>query len=549
MMRPSISAMTRFFDIRWPLLLAVMGAACSGGNEADSGFDDPSSTDEAVGTGFSVVTNRYDNNRSGENLSETHLTTANVNKSKFGLLFSRTVDGQTYAQPLYLGGVSVGGKVRNVVYVATEHNNVYAFDADNKSASSPLWQRNLGSAGSPSEFGCSDMLDKVGISSTPVIDKNAGTIYVVAKSKEGSNWVQRLHALDVLTGKERAGSPVTITATVTGSGEGSSGGKVSFNPASELNRAGLLLASGQLYLAFASHCDKSPYHGWVLAYDPGTLKLTHTFNISPNGGKGGIWQAGVGLSADASSVYFAAGNGTTNPNPSSLDASEGVLRLNLSDLKLQDYWIPTDFKNLNATDADMSTGAILLPHHLLLTGSKDGQLYVLDKTNLGKYHSDKDHILQSFVTQGKEAGQRGHVHAGPIYYNVPNQGESIFLWPEESELTEYRMNSSHQLGSPNFGNTAKPGHPGGIITLSANGNVAGTAIIWASAPKKDAWHSTEPGVLYAIDAANISRVLWSSDQTSGEAIGNFAKFCPPTVANGKVYMATFSNELRVYGLR
>jgi hypothetical protein len=303
-------------------------------------------------------------------------------------------------------------------------------------------------------------------------------------------------------------------------------------------------------MAFASHCDMSPYHGWVLAYDPSTLALKTAFNISPNGGAGGIWQAGVGLSADADSLYVAAGNGTTSPDPANLDASEGILRLKLSDLTIVDYWIPTQYHTLNGQDADLSTGAILLPYNLLLSGSKDGRLYVLNKTSLGGYQSGGDHILQTLITQGRQAGQRGHLHNGPIYYNVPGQGDSVFMWPEESQLTEYRMDGNHLLISPpTFGNIGLPGHPGGIVTLSANGSQAGTGIIWASVPTHDAWHSTQPGVLYAVDASDITHVLWSSQQASGDALGNFAKFNSPVVTNGKVYMATFSNALRVYGLR
>ena len=242
------------------------------------------------------------------------------------------------------------------------------------------------------------------------------------------------------------------------------------------------------------------------------------------------------------------------PSAAALDLSESVVRLRISDYTVQDYWIPTAYTSLNAADTDLSSGAVLMPHNLLVTGSKDGRLYLLDATNLGKFNATTDAILQTLTMPGKASGGRGHVHGGAIYYNLPNGGgEKVFLWPEDSPLMAYTLNATTRtLGGlttdPIPSATFTPGHPGAILTLSANGSVAGTGILWATFPTQNgidgAWHTTSAGALYAVDATNITKVLWS-DSTG---TWNVAKFAPPVVANGHVYVGTFSNSLRVYGL-
>jgi len=516
----------------------------------------------------SVVTNRYDNARSGANLEETQLTTANVNANHFGLLFSRKVDGQIYAQPLYLSNVKLhDGTLHNIVYVATAHNTVFAFDADDPALTAPLWQRNLGPAG-PTTAGtikCDNLSPEVGITATPVIDRAAGVLYVVDKTYDGQRWAQHLHALSVITGDDLQGSPQNITASVPGTAADAVGGIVSFNPTMELGRAGLLLQSGAVYMAFASHCDKAPYHGWILGYAYDGAKLTQTvaFNVSPNGNAGGIWQAGVGLSSDGTSVYAAVGNGSTNPSATPPDVSEGVARFGLADFSVQDYWIPSAYAPMNQADDDLSSGAILLPHDLIITGSKGGRVYLLDRANLGKYSQNGDKILQTLTTPGKVAGQKGHLHGGPVYYKVPGGPEWVYLWAEDSQLTGYELDPSARRlqtsasGGPSAQGkfaTTTPGHPGGMLSLSANGDAPGTGILWASTPKDSgdgAWHNVDRGVFYAIDAADITHVLWSSDPMKLEdgTVANVAKFTAPVVVNGHVYVATFSSALNVYGLR
>jgi hypothetical protein len=541
---------------------SVAGSATStGGSSAGAGgFDaDAGTAGGALMASTAIVTNRNDNVRSAANLTETSLTPATVNASGFGLLFSRSVDAQIYAQPLYLGGLTLNGQQHNVVFVATAQNSVYAFDADNPSASAPLWQKNMGAPGQTTGFSCTDMTPEVGITSTPVIDQQAGNLYLVAKGEENGTWVQRIHILDILTGGERPGSPVVIAASVPGTGDGSTGGKVSFNAKTALNRPGLLLQDGTLYLAFASHCDSGPYHGWVLGYqyDGAKLTQTHAFTVSPNGSEGGIWQAGVGLSSDGANIYFAAGNGSTNPNSSPPDLSESVVRLRASDFTAQDYWTPTNYSALNKADSDLSSGATLLPHDLIVTGSKDGRIYVLDRANLGKFNAGSDAILQSLTTPGKGDGQRGHVHGGPIYYKDPTSGDEwVLIWPESSPLMRYKIDpSTRTLTGLVTSPIASPGHPGGVLSLSANGTTKDTAVLWAAAASGSnpdgGWHMAVPGTLYAIDpSATPPSLLWSSDQNfSRDAVGDFAKFNTPTVANGHVYLATFSGALRVYGLR
>jgi len=530
------------------------GAGGAGGSSAGTGGAGTGVGGATTRTTYAVTTNRYDNARSGSNLQETTLTAANVNATQFGLLFSRVVDGQIYAQPLYVGGLTMpDAKVHNVVYVATEHNTAYAFDADDAAATAPLWSLNVGT---PATNSCDNLEPEIGITSTPVIDPVAGTIYFISKSQEAGGSVQRIHAVNIVTGVERPGSPLVIAATVKGTGAGSSGGNVAFNAATQLNRPGLLLVNGVVYAAFASHCDAGAYHGWVLgySYDGTRFKQVLTFNVSPDGTQGGIWQAGVGLSSDGTNIFVVVGNGSTNPSAASLDLSESVLRLRISDYSVQDYWIPSAYASLNAVDSDLSSGAILMPHNLLVTGSKDGRLYLLDATNLGRFNATADAILQTLTMPGRANGGRGHVHGGAIYYSLPNAGgEKVFLWPEDSPIMSYTLNATTRtLGAlttdPIPSATFTPGHPGAILTLSANGNVAGTGILWATFPTQNgidgAWHTTSAGALYAVDASNITKVLWSDSTGSW----NLAKFAPPVVANGHVYVGTFSNSLRVYGL-
>jgi uncharacterized protein (TIGR03437 family) len=506
-----------------------------------------------------VETQHNDNGRTGANLNELVLTTANVNQQQFGKLFQRSVDGQIYAQPLYSSGIDMPGKgPRNVVYVATMHNTVYAFDADDANLSAPLWSVSLGPAialpdaniGPP---GYRDIEVEVGVLSTPVLSMQSNAMYVVAASKAGAQYRHTLHALNLNTGAEMFGGPVTIGGSVHGTGDGSRNGTVTFISNRQLQRAALLLHSDNLYIAFASYGDEGPYHGWVFSYDARTLQRTAIYNTSPNGEGAGIWQSGQGLAADDNGIYFLTGNGSF-----SLDASavgDSFVKLDF-DLKLKDWFSPFNNADLDAADQDLgSSGVLLIPGtNLMVGGGKEGKFYLLRRTNLGHFNAAGDtQIVQSFYVNRDH-----HIHGGPLYWDGP-LGACVYVWPENDFFKAYRFNDGLFQTTPiSVSTTTAPGNvpggsvgmPGGMLSLSANGSTPGTGVVWAShAYDKDANQQVVNGIVYAYDASDLSKELWNSKQNSArDDIGKFAKFCSPTVVNGKVYVASFSGYLAVYGL-
>lgn len=501
-----------------------------------------------------MLTQHNDNARSGTNLHETVLNTSNVNVKQFGKLFTRSVDGQVYAQPLVVCGLTFPGKGKhNVVYLATEHNSVYAYDADDPKAAAPLWQINLGPSCPYTDFyktEWTDMNDEVGITSTPVIDLRSKTIYVESKTKENGTYFQRLHALDLITGEEKPGSPVTITAQVKGTGLDSVNGVVSFNPFTQLQRPGLLLSNGVIYLAFGSHADTEPFHGWVIGYDPKTLKQVFVWNTTPNGSEGAIWQSGQGLAADASGYIFATlGNGDADAQTGGPDYGECIVRLNpkAKGSPVADWFMPFNFADLNQNDGDLgSSGPMLVPGtNMLVTGSKEDVLYVVQRNAMGHFHkADDAEIMQNFP------GGNGHVHGAPVSWLTPNNGRILYVWTENDNLRSFKWQDGKFVPFA-VGPTRLPyGMPGGFLTLSADGSRAGTGIIWASHPFDDnANWKTVTGELQAFDASDPSKELWNSRMNlTRDDLGMFAKFNPPTVVNGKVYLATFSKKLMVYGL-
>ncbi len=338
------------------LVIACAASCMVGGPGENSGV-----AQEAVVSSVSVLTQHNDLNRSGTNLQETVLTTTNVAGGTFGKLFARAVDGQIYAQPLYVGG---GIGTHNVVYVATEHNSVYAFDADDPAATSPLWHVSLGTPVPSTDMtGCVDLTPEVGITGTPVIDPVSKTLYVVAKTKVSGAYSQALHALDIATGTERPGSPVTLQGTVAGTGGGSVSGQIAFDPFRQHNRAGLTLVNGVVHIAFASHCDVGAYHGWILSYDASTLARVSQYATTPNGTLGGIWMAGQGLAADSDgSLYFLSGNGTsdttngTNLGMAAVKVTPGAG----GQLGTASWFIPWNQSSLNSGDLDLGSGGALL---------------------------------------------------------------------------------------------------------------------------------------------------------------------------------------------
>jgi hypothetical protein len=514
--------------------------------------------------------------RTGWNNNETQLTQANVSSGNFGEIFSRQVDDQIYAQPLIMSNVSIGGGTHNIVIVATVNNSVYAFDADDSSVSTAYWHVNLTySSSTYRPIKNSDMtgacggnyLDfsgNMGIVGTPVIDSTTNTLYVVARSvsNSGSTYVQYLHALDIATGAEKTNSPISITASYPGTGDGSSGGIITFDQQKQNQRPGLLLYNGVIYIAWSSHCDWGPYHGWVLGYDASTLTPKYVYNDSKNGGLAGIWMSGQAPAVDDNGyIYISTGNGTTgssgNPNDTS-NRAESLIKLSTSsgNLKVADFFTPDDWDYLNNNDLDYGVdGVLLLPNtNLSLSGSKESYLYLIDNTNMGGATTDNSNVKQILNINASSTSSEKHIHGSPVYFQDNNGNEYVYAWAENGLLKQFPfIRSSLLFDTLNkiVGNTVLPGGmPGAMLSVSSNGFQQGTGILWTSHPiNGDANHSVVPGILQAFDATNVTHELWNSNMSGlRDSIGKFAKFVVPTIANGKVYMATFSNKLNVYGL-
>ncbi len=520
-----------------------------------------------------VVTYQYDNARSGQNTSETILTTTNVKVNQFGKLFAQPVDGEVYAQPLYLTNVAISGKgTHNVVIVATENDSVYAFDADSNAGANsvPLWHASLvdtAHGANPGEtavddsttLGCGEPGPKIGITSTPVIDQSTGTIYVEAKSTNGSNYYHRLHALDIVTGNEKSPGPVQIKATVSGTGDGSSNGSLTFESMAlhQNNRPALLLMNGTIFIGYGSHCDFSPFHGWLFAYDEATLAQKGVFVSTPNTGMGGIWMSGAGPAADTSgNLYLATGNGTFSQG-TPLELGDSILKFHFSNgiLSLSDYFTPFDQANDAANDIDVGSGGVLLlpdqpgAHpHVLVQAAKAGRIYVIDRDQMTTNNS---HYCRSCngdpeILEESAAGAINPMFSMAAYWN-----STIYVWAEGDVLKSIPITN----GLPDFAHITSIltglGFPGATPSISSNGSTAGTAILWAIDSSQYGPPAPGPGpsVLHAYDATNISNELWNSSQApnSRDRAGNAVRFTVPRIANGKVYIGT-DTEVDVYGL-
>jgi hypothetical protein len=492
---------------------------------------------------LTISTNRYDGARTGANLSEFSLTPSNVNVAGFGKLYAYPVDGSVYAQPLYVPGVVINGAPRNVLYVATMNDRIYAFDADSSSPT-PLWSRDFTSPPAITPVPITDIappnrniVGNVGIHSTPVIDTASKTIYLVARTKENGRYVQRLHALDITTGASRSGSPVEISAA--------SGGVV-FDPKMQSQRAALALSNGVVLIGWAGHEDLLPYHGWIMGYDAATLARVSVFCVTPDGYGGGVWQGGRAPTIDAAgNVYFVTGNGLWD---GSRNFGNSVLKFAVSrgGMTLLDFFTPFNQEALNAGDDDLSGSSFtLLPQtSLLLGGGKEGVLYLLDSTNLGRLADGDAQIPQRIDVQG------GHVMGGPVFWNSSALGPMVYHWAEDDVLKAYRFSGGRLVLPPRMqGGVMSPGHPGGSLTLSANGTAAGTGIVWSSMPaSQDGIHGLVAGILRAFDAETLTEI-WNSEQNAArDSAGTLMKFVPPIVVNGKVYMPSHDNAVSVYGL-
>jgi Immunoglobulin I-set domain len=501
-----------------------------------------------------VVTYHYDNLRTGQNVSEMTLTPSNVNVNSFGKLGEFAVDGLVDAQPLLLSNLTIAGVgTKNVLYAVTENDSIYAFDADSISAAggNVLWQASALLAGeTPSDIhGCGQVSPQIGITSTPVIDRGRNAIYLVAMSKDGSgNYYQRIHGLDLTTGKELFGGPTTIAATYPGTGDNSSNGLVVFDPKQYKERPGLLELNGTIYTTWSSHCDNRPYTGWIMAYSADTLAQTSVLNLVPNGSEGSIWMSGAAPGADAfGNIYLILGNGdfdtTLNSNgfPANGDCGNCFAKISsTAPPALLDYFTPLNTVSESDSDMDFGSGGeLLLPdvtdssgntRHLAIGSGKDANIYVVDRDNMGKFNGNADNIYQLITGQ-----LSGGMFSKPSYFNG-----TVYYGAVGDFIKAFPIVDGQLATSPSSRSGRAFAYPGATPTISASGTTNG--IVWVV-------ENSSPAVLHAYDATNLSNELYNSTQASGGK-DNFSnnKFITPIVANGRVYVGTASS-VAVFGLR
>jgi hypothetical protein len=489
-----------------------------------------------------VLTYHNNNQRNGLDPAESILTQSNVNVNTFGKLFTVAVDGLVDGEPLYLSAVPVQGLTHNLLIVVTENDSVYAFDAD---SGTPLWHiSTLATGETPSDDrGCSQVEPVIGITSTPVISRPAGSngvIYTVAMSKDSSgNYHQRLHALDATTGNELYSGPVEITAQYPGTGDGSSGGNVIFNPAQYKERSGLLLAANTVYLTWASHCDIRPYTGWVMGYNAKTLKQTTVINVTPNGNEGAIWGAGAGLSADGQgNIFFLDANGvfdtdlTSSGFPSSGDFGNAFIRLTTKGgLAAADYFEMDNGVQESDSDTDLGSGGIvLLPAMTTSSGTtvelavgagKDSNLYIVNRANMGKFNPNNNGAIYQEVSGALPGG----------IWSMPAFGYGrLYYGPVGEPLKEFQFKKALLSSSPVAQSSNSFGYPGTTPSISSNKGT--NTIVWAS-------ENTNPAVLHAYNADTLVELYNTSQAPNGrDNFGAGNKFIIPMIANGKVYVGT-----------
>jgi outer membrane protein assembly factor BamB len=499
-----------------------------------------------------VLTYHNDLSRTGQNVNETILTAGNVNSTGFGLLFSFKVDGPIDAQPLYVSGLTIGGVSHNVVYTATENDSAYAFDAD---TGAQLWKVSAKMPGeiapSGKSINCNQIGPTLGITATPVIDRSSGphgTIYLVAMSANSSgNYFQRLHALDLTTGAEQFGGPTTIQAQVPGTGAGSEAGTLSFDPKQYAERAGLLLLNGVIYMGWTSHCDIQPYTGWLMGYSESTLAQTSVLNLTPNGSEGAIWQSGAALASDGNNIFFLDANGTFDTTlnaqgfPSQGDYGNAFLKVSTNGaLAVADYFAMDNTVIQSGKDRDFGSGGVLLlppqvdaggiTRNLAVGAGKDGNVYVVNQTNMGKFSATNNRIYQQL---------KGVLGAGmwamPAYFNG-----NVYFGPQLGSLKQFTFSKAKLSLAPASMTTISFEYPGTTPSVSANGTANG--IVWAIEHGK-------PSILHAYDATNLATELYNSSQAANnrDRLGNASHFGVPTISNGKVYVGT-ANSVAVFGL-
>ena len=498
-----------------------------------------------------VTTSQYDNARTGATLNERILTPQNVNVQQFGRLGAFKVDGPVYAQPLIVPGVEIPGKgTHDVLYVATEHDSVYAFDSI-RPGDPPLWHVSFLDRAhntiplSEDMVQCPFIRPEVGITSTPVIDIKTGTLYVLARTAirhgvSDNEYFQHLHALAITTGVEKFGGPKLITASVPGRGAGRSNRQVDFDPLHENPRAALTLANNTVYLTWASSCDVDPYHGWVMAYEPGNLAQKSVLNVNPDGSEAGIWLADTGPAVDSEgNLYLPTGNGTFDATSGGRDYGDSVIKLDGSSLAVRDYFTPFDQADILAGDSDVgSSGPTVLPDqpgphpHLLLQPTKHSVLYVIDRDEMGKFHTGSDAIPQRIKMAGPGLGAMAYWN-GHAYFAASND-----------YLHDYAIKNGRLAVAAS--SSMKFADPGATPSISADGKK--NAIVWAISTKTWNGPDTKPAVLYAFDANKLGEPIYTSEQNSQRDRAAMAtRFVIPVVVNGRVYFGTRS-EVEVYGL-
>jgi hypothetical protein len=514
----------------------------------------------------SVTTYHNDIGRTGVNSQETILNATNVAPGSFGKLYSLPVDAQIYAQPLYVPSVAIPGQgTHNILYVATMNNSVYAFDAD---SSTPIvyWAVNLGTAVpcltlEPSwETICeAGIQGTIGILATPVIDVADNALFVVAETYVSTTQTAfELHSLNLTTGKEKAGSPAVISGQVAGAGQDSTAGVLAFNPYWHLQRPGLSLVNGNIYIGFASHGDGGPYHGWLFGYSELTLRRTVIQCMSPNYWGNGIWQGGAAFSSDGNgNVYLQTGNGSFNASlPGGTEWGEAVLKMSaIQGMAITSYFVPSDEQLLDTNDYDVGAGGtIVLPgpvtltYPMLVAGGKDGNVFLLNTNTLGGYNST-DAVVQEFQALTNSNPDYGSAHyGGSVFYN-----NALYFWGSGDVLKQFAFSgdSFSLLYTGSYQTTAYE-TTAPSMSLSSSGLTPGTGVLWAVHAQLYSDGFAWPAELHAYDASNVGNELWNSGTDSSSAnpnySGSWAKFVPPTIANGKVYLATFDGVVNVFGL-
>lgn len=503
-----------------------------------------------------VLTYRNNNSRTGQNASETTLTPANVKSTSFGKLFSTTLDGKVDAQPLYVSEVNVPQHgVQSVIYAATEHGSLYAVSANTGTV---YWRVSTLKSGETTSDarGCGQVTPEIGITATPVIDLKSGshgTIYLVAMSKDASgHYHHRLHALDITTGAEEFGGPVDVTATFPGTGDGSVNGSVEFDPGQYKSRPGLLLVNGTVYTGWGSHCDDRPYTGWLIGYNESNLQQNSVFNFAPNGNEAALWAAGGGLSADASgNIFVQVANGTFDTSlnaqsfPARGDFGNAFVKLVRSGgsgaLQATDYWTMDNTVAESNADEDLGSGGLLLfpdltdssgrTRHLATGAGKDGNIYVFDRDNMGKFLANSNANLYQELAHGLASGE----WSSPAWFNG-----TVYYGGVGDNIRAYKLSAARLPSSATQITPTSFEYPGTTPAISANGT--GNGILWAV-------ENSSPAVLHAYEAGNIAVELYNTNQASGgrDQFGPGNKFITPTIANGKVFVGT-TTALVAFGL-